>query len=250
MNAVLGIIPARGGSKGIPRKNLCPVGGHPLIAWTICAAQRSRKLSACLVSTDSEEIAEVARWYGADVPFIRPSSLADDTSPTIDVVGHAIRHYEHSTGSNISLVVVLQPTTPFRTGEDIDRAIALMEADSTAQSLISGYDASHAHPAIMHVPLTDRPGRVVPLIPSAAGVGRRQEFPRVFVRNGAVYVARRDLVLHDRRLWDDAPLLYEMPRERSLNIDAPYDLQLAQLLAASNVVSHECRSTSLPDLQR
>src|SRR5262249_33542953 len=123
--SILGLISARGGSKGLPRKNVLPVAGKPLIAWTIGAALSSRKLSRLLVTTDNQEIAEVARAYGAEVPCLRPAELARDESPVIEAVEHALRWVEKEKGEMPEYVLLLQPTSPLRTTADIDGAIDL-----------------------------------------------------------------------------------------------------------------------------
>lgn len=220
----LGVIPARTGSKGIAGKNLRLLGGKPLIVHTIEAARASRRLTDFLVSTDGEEIAGVARAAGAPVPFLRPAEFAGDATPTVDAVMHAVSWYEGRYGRTVDAVVLLQPTSPFRTGEDIDAAIVCFVAQEVP-SLVSCYDAAHVHPSIMY---TLAGAGLEPLLPEGGAAGRRQEFMPVYVRNGAIYITSRQLVMKARKIYDEKPVAYVMPRERSLNIDDPFDLELAE----------------------
>ena len=222
----LGIIPARGGSKGIKDKNIRTLADKPLIAYTIEAARASMELGDCLVSTDSERIAGVAKEFGASVPFLRPAELARDESPTVDALVHAIGWYEREHGMRIHAVVVLQPTAPLRTAKDIDESIRLFR-EGRARSLFSCYAESTAHPVVMYLEVD---GLLKPLLGDKDVVIRRQDFPPVYVRNGAIYIAERGLVLEERRIRDDRSRLYLMPRERSINIDEPGDFEEAERL--------------------
>lgn len=223
---ILGIIPARSGSKGVPGKNIRLLAGKPLITYSIEAANSSKSLSDYIVSTDGEEIAAVARAADAPVPFVRPGSLATDDSFTIDTVIHAVAWYEEERNQEVDIVVLLQPTSPFRTAEDIDAAIRLF-TNSQAESLISCYDAGHVHPQIMY---TLAGARLQPLLQNDAKQVRRQELSTVYVRNGAIYIATRRMVMDVKKMYDEAPAAYLMPRDRSLNIDEPHDLELAEYM--------------------
>lgn len=223
---ILGIIPARGGSKGIPDKNTFPLKGRPLIGYTIEAAKGSRLLDDFFVSTDSEVIARVSRAEGAQVPFMRPKELAQDDTPTAAVLQHAVKWYEEKHCLNVTAVVTLQPTTPLRLASDIDGAISLFVNNPEADSLITCYEAVATHPRYMY---TREDERVIPLRKERSLLGR-QEFEPVYVRNGAVYITCRDLIMEEGRIMGDKPLGYIMPRERSVNIDEPFDLELALFL--------------------
>jgi len=223
---VLGVIPARSGSKGVVNKNVRSLGGKPLILHTIEASRSSRLLSDFLVSTDAEAIAKVVRVDGAQVPFLRPAALSGDDVPSIDAVIHAVSWYEGHHHRTVDIVALLQPTSPLRTAEDIDVAIGLFTA-SGGESLVSCYDAGNTHPRIMY---TLEGGRLQPLLRDGAAPLRRQEMAPVYVRNGAIYVATRRLVMDSRKMYEDMPAAYIMPRERSINIDEPFDLELAECL--------------------
>lgn len=220
----LGIIPARGGSKGVPHKNIRMVAGRPLIAYTIDAAKASKRLARFLVSTDDEEIASVARSCGCEVLY-RPAELAADDTPMLPVVRHALEAVEADEGNRFDYAVILQPTVPLRTGDDIDRALELL-VETGADSVISVYQVFDHHPARMYR-LVD--GRLVSYAPEPPG-GLRQDLPPVYHRNGAIYAFRRGLIEEARTFIgpDTRPLI--MSRERSINIDDELDLLLADFV--------------------
>jgi N-acylneuraminate cytidylyltransferase len=228
----LGVIAARGGSKGFPGKNLRRLAGLPLIAHTIRAAQRSRLLDAFLVTTDDPAIAEEARAAGASVPFMRPPELATDDIPIWPAVLHATEQWEKAAGRAADAVVLLQPTSPLRTAEDIDGCIARFwdsEAD-ICSSVVATHDSPYFN---MVEPAPGEPGLVRPCTPVMADRSRRQEAPSVYAVNGAVYVIRR-AVLQDlqNQFRVGRYVAYEMPRARSVDIDGPEDLELAEWLLA------------------
>jgi CMP-N,N'-diacetyllegionaminic acid synthase len=221
---VLAVIPARGGSKGIKDKNIRPLAGKPLIAFSIEAAKSSELLGDFLVSTDSKRIAEIARSLGAPVPFLRPASLAQDSSPTVDTLIHAVEWYEREKGRRVDAVAILQPTAPLRLGSDIDAALQIF-FEGKARSLFSCFQETSSHPLVMYI---EAEGLLKPLLSDHDAVVRRQDFPPVYVRNGAIYIASRELVIDERRIRDDRSMLYLMPRERSVNIDELDDFEEAE----------------------
>ncbi len=217
---VLGVITARGGSKGIPGKNVKLFGGNPLITYTITAARSAHTLTRTIVSTDDEHIAEIARTAGADVPFFRPASLAADDTPHLPVLQHALKFAEAADGVTYDIVVTLQPTSPLRLSEDIDSVVNLL-AESDADSAVSVVEYIDHHPAKAKV-IED--GMLKSFCAVEAEGTRRQELPRVYWRNGAVYAVRRDVLLKGR-LYGDHVLPYLMPDNRSLDIDCPEDFE-------------------------
>lgn len=223
---ILGVIPARGGSRGVPLKNIRPLMGKPLILYTIEAAQRAKGMDACLVSTDSEEIARVAEKAGAWVPFLRPAELATDDSPTWRTLRHAIVRYEELSGQTVHSVVTLQATAPLRLPEDIEVSIKIyMEAQPEADCLISACEVGHMHP------LTLYHGDGIwlrPFLPGENHTRPRQQWEKVFWRNGAVYITKKGLVMEGGRVVGDRPLLYEMPAYRSVSIDTEEDFKRAE----------------------
>jgi CMP-N-acetylneuraminic acid synthetase len=232
---ILGVIPARGGSKSVPRKNITLLFERPLIAYTIAAAQQSKTLTHFLLSSDDEEIIAVAKHYGAPVPFIRPAELASDIAPTLPVVQHAIRFMEASEGIKFDYVVLLQPTTPMRRSEDIDAAVEKL-IRTGADSVVSVCDVEAYHPARMRQIVDDR---LVELpIKEPREMARRQDLPPVYIRNGAIYAVRRDLIIEQNSMIGAVSRPYVMPVERSVNIDSPLDLLLAQHLMREDAYEH------------
>jgi CMP-N-acetylneuraminic acid synthetase len=226
MSEIIGLITARGGSKGIPRKNIVPLGGKPLIAWTIEAALASRRLSRVLVSTEDAEIAQVAATWGAEVPFIRPIELAQDTTPHILVMEHALRWLDEAAGLRPEYLLLLQPTSPFRAPEDIDAAIALAEAHA-AIGVVSVCEMER-HPYLAKRILAD--GTLSEFMTADTPLLRRQDWPPAYALNGALYLNRRESLLRDRTFLPPGTLGYVMPPERSLDVDTPWDLHLAELV--------------------
>lgn len=222
---VLGVIPARSGSKGVPEKNIKKLLDKPLIAYTIEAAGASHVLDDVIVSTDSKKIAEVARRFGARVPFMRPESLAADETRTADVLMHAIEEYEHRSRTKVDVVVTLQPTQPLRTASDIDGTVKLLGDNPGAESVITCYEVGHAHPYFMYIPSN---GYMKPLMSGAGRPALRQQMPKVYVRNGAVYATRRRLLVEEGKITEERPLVHIMPKERSFNIDDRFDFELCE----------------------
>jgi CMP-N,N'-diacetyllegionaminic acid synthase len=223
MHRILGIIPARGGSKGIPRKNISLLGGKPLISWTIEAALESRVCDRLLVSTDDPEIADVAKESGADVPFLRPPALSTDTATSLSVVEHAIDWLKDNCAETFSHVVFLQPTSPFRTAKDIQNAVAI--AKKTDAAVVSVCQPHH-HPYLLKIIRED--GTLGNLLPASASYSRRQDFPPVYALNGAIYVISVDCLQQEKTFNPKKTVPYIMPPEHSLDIDTPWDLFLAE----------------------
>lgn len=232
MKKRLAIIPARGGSKGIPGKNIYKVAGYPLIYYTIRAAKQALDMGAIdrlIVSTDSEEIAEIARSYGAEVPFMRPAELSKDGSKSADLMVHAVEFYREK-GECYDDVVLLQPTSPLRSCEDIVGAVALYD-QVQSKSLVSCYkEESVSEYNAYHV--KDHLG--IPLNIDHNKGKRRQDLPELFVRNGAVFITDVNYLLESGLVISDHPAIYVMPQERSVNIDTEYDMRLTEWLLERN----------------
>ena len=223
---VLAVIPARGGSKGVPNKNIHLLAEKPLIAYTIAAAQDAKRLSHCVISTDSIEIARVATEYGGDVPFMRPADLATDMAPSLPVIQHAVLQVEGSRSCRFDAVVMLQPTCPLRTSADIDAAIAIL-FESGADSVISVVSVGAYHPLRMkRIVATDRLTNYIEQ--GFEDMRPRQTLPPTYIRNGVIYLVRRDIIIeHDSFVGNDCRA-YIMPEDRSVNIDSPIDLMIAE----------------------
>jgi CMP-N,N'-diacetyllegionaminic acid synthase len=228
---VLAVVPARGGSRGVPRKNIRSLGAHPLLAYTVAAGRASDRVTDLVVSTEDPEIGEVARSYGAEV-IERPTELATDEAPTAPVIQHAMALVEASTGRTYDYVLTLQPTTPFRRGWDIDAAVDLLERapnpDSSVTSVVRIFDA---HPERVKRLEGDR---LLPYIVGDDRPTRRQDLPPAYLRNGAIYLAHRRTVTGGS-VWGNPEIAYEMPPERSVNIDEPLDFLLAEAVVRANL---------------
>jgi CMP-N,N'-diacetyllegionaminic acid synthase len=226
MSEILGLICARGGSKSIPRKNLALLAGKPMIAWTIEAALKSPSLTRAVVSTDDDEIAEVAKHWGADVPFLRPAELARDDTPGIEPVLHALRWLAEHESYHPDYVMLLQPTSPLRTTEDIEAAVRLAR-ERGVDSVVSVTEAA-THPYWMKR-ITEN-GELAELVPTEQEYSRRQELPPAYALNGAIYLIKVDTLMEQHTFYPDRTLAYVMPAERALDVDEPWDLYLADLV--------------------
>lgn len=221
------LIPARGGSKGIVGKNLIEFSGRPLIAWSIEAARRAQSVGRIIVTTDDRKIAEAARTAGADVPFMRPKKFATDTSPTIEAAIHACRWLVTHKTPRDTPVVVLQPTSPLRTGRDIEKALALFQ-ERRAGSVVSMKRLDKGHPWWSFIEI--RGGRVKPAINDRHRLSAlRQDLPPAYIPNGAIYVVRLGDILSKKTLFVPPIHPYVMEPDRSVDIDTIADLTEARM---------------------
>lgn len=227
--AVLGVIPARGGSKGVPRKNIRLLGGVPLLVHTIRAARACPLVTDTVVTTDDPEIRQIALAYDAQAPFLRPAELATDRALAIPTIQHAVREMETLRGHPYDYVVMLQPTTPFRTADDLSEALTRL-VETGADGLISVVDVDNWHPMKMKVFVG---GRLVDYERPPVENPPRQSLPPVYMVNGAIYATRRDVFMKQNTFQGDHCLGYVMPSERSVNIDTELDFVLAEYVLAS-----------------
>lgn len=226
---VYALVLARGGSKGLKGKNVRPLGGHPLVAWSVAAAKASKAVDRVICSTDSDEIAAVARAYGAETPFMRPAELAGDFSTDLDVFGHAVRwladHGEHP-----DLMVQLRPTTPFRDPEWIDRSVTMMRADPTI-TCVRSVTIAERTPYKMWCKAED--GKLSPLL-TLEGVPEpfnmpRQKLPPVYWHTGQLDVVRSDVILSGS-MTGGRIFAIEVDADSAVDIDGIRDFQMAELL--------------------
>lgn len=231
---VLGIITARGGSKGVPGKNLKLLAGKPLLAYTVEAALACRSLDRVILSTEDEAIAAAGRALGCEVPFIRPAELSRDDTPHLPVIQHAADWMRQQAGYQPDAVMVLQPTSPLRSAADIDAAVALLESTGADSVLSVSEVPPHAHP--MRTLRLDAAGRAVLFAtgqPVRHRINRRQDLPEAWVMNGAIYACRaKELFAAEPSLYGDAVVAYRMPAERSISIDDMDDWAAAERLLA------------------
>lgn len=224
---ILGIIPARGGSKGVPRKNIRLLAGKPLIAWTIEAAKSSEHISRLILSSDDEEILTIAKNFGCEVPFIRPKEYASDESSAIDVVMHAMNALQES----YDYLVYLQPTSPLKRTKDIDGAIAkcIKSKVDTCVSVTSPDKSPYWSFRL------DDENKLIPLIPWEDKNTRRQDVPESYILNGAIYVAKTEAILKHRSFIHKDTIGFYMPRNRSVDVDAELDFVIAEYLLHNSV---------------
>jgi CMP-N-acetylneuraminic acid synthetase len=230
---------ARGGSKGVPRKNVRELAGKPLIAHAIEVALAAPSLGDVIVSTDDEEIAEVARAFGARVPFLRPAELASDTASEWDAWRHALEWAEAADGP-IDAMVSLPTTSPFRAVDDVEACIASLALADEIDAVISVTE-SERNPYFNMVVL-DPDGSARLVIPPSRETGRRQDAPPVFDITTVVYAVRPRHVRCASGLFDGRVHAIKVPRERSLDIDTPYDFRIAELLASDPDLQGRARS--------
>ncbi|MFA5022265.1 MAG: acylneuraminate cytidylyltransferase family protein [Patescibacteria group bacterium] len=228
---ILGIITARGESKNIPKKNIKIFAGKPLIAYTILAAKKSKYLTDFIVSTDSQKIFNIAKKYGAPVPFLRPRKLATDTSTSIQVVNHTLNFLKTSQKKSYDYVMILQPTSPLRTAKDIDQCIKKI-VDTKADSVMSMVELTDfSLPKLKRI---QKNGNIIPLLKKEAKQPRRrQAAEKIYRRNCAVYLTKTQFILKND-LFGKISKAYIMPGQRSIDINSIFDFQLAEFLFKKN----------------
>ncbi|MFW5795060.1 MAG: cytidylyltransferase domain-containing protein [Bacillota bacterium] len=222
---ILALIPARGGSKGIKKKNIVDLNGKPLISYTIEVALKSKYINAENIwcSTDDEKIAEVAKEYGAQIPFIRPHKFAEDESSSASVAIHAL-DWARNNNITFDYLMLLQPTSPLRTAEDIDSAIEIMK-NKKADSVIS-----LTEPDILpfHMKYLNDDGTIENY--TKEEFNRRQDMPEIYGTNGAIYIVKPEILYNQNSFIGDKNYGYVMNKEKSVDIDSNYDLKIARLL--------------------
>lgn len=214
--SILALITARGGSKGLPRKNVLNAAGKPLIAWTVHAALAASAVSRVVLSTDDDEIMNVAAAAGCDIPFRRPAELATDEASSMDVVLHALQELP-----GYDFVALLQPTSPLRTGADIDAAFHLMNTHK-APACVSVTEVDQSPYWMYELAENDRLRSMLDPLPR---VSRRQDLPPVYTLNGAIYIAKVEWLLKSKNFLGPETVAYKMPKSRSIDIDNALDFQ-------------------------
>lgn len=231
---VIAVITARGGSRGLPRKNVLPLSGKPLIAHSIAAAKQAKRVNRVIISTDDEEIMQIGRQYGAEVPFIRPPELSTADAAHIDVMLHVVSWLEEH-GDLPDAVLLLQPTTPLRKPEDLDGAIQLME--STGCPAVVGVSPAESHPYLTYK--VDEQGKLIGFIDHGLRYPRRQDLPPAFTLNGALYLNRCASLRETQMFQPPGAFGWIMPPERSVDIDTLEDFSRAEsLLKAETSTAH------------
>ncbi|HMF44517.1 MAG TPA: acylneuraminate cytidylyltransferase family protein [Polyangia bacterium] len=237
MSAVLPcltIITARGGSKGLAGKNVRPLAGLPLLVHSLRCAARVPRLTRVIVSTDSPEIAEIARHHGGDVPFLRPPELARDDTPSMPVLTHALAEIERLENRRYASVLLLEPTSPGRLPQDIEGALDRLEAAPDA-TMVLGCSEPTFNP--YWVGVVEDKGRLEMVFPEMDKFKRRQDVPRFLRINGAIYLWRANFIRAGQDVWQQGKTLaLEMPEARSFSIDDLYEFQVAELMISSGMV--------------
>lgn len=224
MMQTLGIILARGGSKGIPGKNIKAFCEKPLIAWSIDQGLKSKKIDELIVSTDSKEIADISLQYGAKVPFIRPSHLSEDTSSSIDAIFHAVKFYKDK-GYNFEKVILLEPTSPLRDTTDIEKAFEILESNKKAKSIVGIAHVSGAHPDFL-VKLDSE--KFITFYKNDFNFKRRQELEDLFFFEGSLYISYTDTLIERKSFYHNQTMGYVMPKWKAFEIDESEDFIIAE----------------------
>ncbi len=223
----LAIIPARGGSKRLPNKNVLGLVGKPLIAWSIEAARNTNNISEVVVSTDSLDIKKIAEEYGANVPFIRPENLSDDTSNSFDVVKHCIEFYQTNYNQTFDYTILLQPTSPLRTNFDIENAIKLL-IEKNADAVISVCEVEHSP---LWTNTIDNTRSLDNFLRDEIKSKRSQDLPTYYRINGALYICKTSELLKQKTFFlTKNSFAYIMPKEKSVDIDTLLDFKMAEFL--------------------
>jgi CMP-N,N'-diacetyllegionaminic acid synthase len=229
---ILAIIPARGGSKGLPRKNILPLLGKPLIAWTIEKALASKYLDKVIVSTDDEEIARIAKDYGAEVPFIRPAEFATDTAKTIDVIYHCLSFYKEK-GISFHYLAILEPTSPLRAEGDIDRSIKLLaDHEAEADSLVSVGEVHMEHPSIVK---KIENNYVKPYESAGEIITRRQDLSKAYFPYGVIYLSKITSLETTDTFYQDRTIPFFIQRWQNYEVDDIFDLICIEAIMNYNV---------------
>lgn len=223
------LVPARGGSKGLPGKNIRPLLGRPLLTWTITTALEAakRRPGRVVVSTDDEAIAAVAREAGAEVPFLRPAALATDEASSMDVVLHALDHFEQQ-GERFDLLCMLEATSPQRSADDIVNAMDLLTGTDGAESIVGVCRSESGHPAFLAK--KDARHFISPLNGGSFVFKRRQEIDDVYFFEGSLYIARASSLRQRRSFYHERTLGYEMPKWKSFEVDDVTDFTIVEAL--------------------
>ncbi|MHB1688182.1 MAG: acylneuraminate cytidylyltransferase family protein [Ignavibacteriaceae bacterium] len=224
----LALIPARGGSKGVPQKNIKNLNGKPLIAWTIETALQCKYIDRIVVSTDDEKIASIAKQFNADVPFLRPKELAQDNSKSIDAVLHCINWLKEN-GDEYDILILLQPTSPLRIATDIDKSIEML-FEKKADSIVSVCKTEH-NPLWSNTLPND--GRMNRFLKNEFANLNRQQLPQYYRLNGAVYSAWTDYVVKNLSFFGKNTFAYIMSNERSIDVDSSFDFELCEFFMKS-----------------
>lgn len=229
---ILGLIPARGGSKGLPHKNITPLAGRPLLAYTAQAALQSRRLTRVILSTDDPLIADVGKQLGLSAPFLRPAGISRDGTPMLDVILHALDYLKRADAFSPGIIVLLQPTSPLRTSDHVDRAVDLL-LSTDADTVVSVVAVPHQFNPVSVMRIEGE--RLVAFLEGPL-ILRRQDKPMVFARNGPAIIATRSIAIEMGRLYGENTRPLIMSHPESVDIDTEEDLAFAEFLIRRNTL--------------
>jgi len=228
---ILAIIPARGGSKGLPNKNIKLLNGKPLIAWTIEQAKSSKYIDDIFVTTDCNDIAAVSNQFGVEVPFLRPAELASDTSSSMDVVEHVISHFKQQSVT-FDYIVLLEPTSPLRKENDIDNAISMCVLDSSADGIISVGEVHMEHPMI--VKKIDTDGKITSYIDDVKKITQRQQADKAYFPYGVIYMIKNEVFESKKIFYTNNIIPYYIERWQNYEVDDIYDFIAIEAILKKN----------------
>lgn len=224
----LAIIPARSGSKGLPNKNIKDLCGKPLIAWSIEVAKKSKYLDEIMLNTNSEKIANIARKFGVNVPFLRPENLAQDTSSTFDVIKHTIEFYKNELKKEFDFIVLLEPTSPLREVCDIDNAIEILLDNNLADSIVGISKTQGQNPVFLV--RKNNNGFISGYANKNMLTVRRQDIEDIYFFEGTIYISKTDVLLQKQTFYHEKTLGYEVEKFKSLEVDDIYDFVMIEAL--------------------
>lgn len=231
----LAIIPARSGSKGLPNKNIKELCGLPLIAWSIKAGLKSKYIDKVVVTTDSQEYAEIAKSYGAEVPFLRPNELSLDTSTTFDSIKHTIDFYRNQLNQIFDYIVLLEPTSPLRETNDIDNAIELLFANQKASSIVGISKSESQNPAFL-VKLQPHSQLIEGYINKDFSPIRRQDIEEFFFFEGTIYISETNSLLKNQNFYYKNTMGYVVPKWKSLEVDDEDDFLMIEAMMKKYII--------------
>lgn len=234
----LAIIPARSGSKGLPNKNIKELCGLPLIAWSIKAGLESKYIDKVVVSTDSHEYAEIAKSYGAEVPFLRPKELSLDTSTTFESIKHTIDFYKNKLRQEFDYIVLLEPTSPLRETHDVDNAIKTLFSNQEAVSIVGVCKSESQNPAFL-VKLQQHSQLIEGYINKNFAPIRRQDIEEYYFFEGTLYISKTDSLIQNQNFYHKNTMGYVVPKWKSLEVDDEDDFLMIETMMKKYIIKKE-----------
>lgn len=233
---ILAIIPARSGSKGLVNKNIKPLCGKPLMAWSIEAALQSQYIDEVVVSTDSREYLEIAKKYGASTPFLRPHNLSLDTSTTFDSIYHTIEFYKNELNKTFDYIALLEPTSPLREAKDIDNAIRMLFENHKATSIVGACKTESQNPAFL-ITINKDTNCIIGYSNKTFAPIRRQDIENIYFFEGTIYISSTEALLKNKGYYHDKTMIYEVPKWKSLEVDDIDDFLMIETMMQHHILN-------------